>query len=97
MNNQLTDLSRPEYAPIQHAVNCSHFFYRTLMSDAALLPELMTNMHQAFAIDEMNKAQSQYNFIFENKPGAGSAIAARHVENNPSNTVLTSLRESVTH
>ena len=31
-----------------------------------------------FAIDEMNKAQSQYNFIFENKPGAGSAIAARH-------------------
>jgi glutamate-ammonia-ligase adenylyltransferase len=53
MNNQLTDLSRPEYAPIQHAVNCSHFFYRTLMSDAALLPELMTNMHQAFAIDEM--------------------------------------------
>lgn len=53
MNNQLPDLSRPEYAPVQHAVNCSHFFYRTLMSDAALLPELIATMHEAFSADKM--------------------------------------------
>ena len=53
MNNHLPDLSRPEYAAVQHAVNCSHFFYRTLMSDEALLPELMATMQLAFSADEM--------------------------------------------
>lgn len=54
MNNHLPDLSLPQYAPVQHAVNCSHFFYRTLMSDAALLPELMATMHEAYSVDQMH-------------------------------------------
>lgn len=54
MNNHLPDLSLPEYAPVQHAVSCSHFFYRTLMSDAALLPELMATMHEAYSVDQMH-------------------------------------------
>ena len=54
MNNHLPDLSLPEYAPVQHAVSCSHFFYRTLMSDAALLPELMATMHEAYYVDQMH-------------------------------------------
>jgi tripartite-type tricarboxylate transporter receptor subunit TctC len=41
-----------------------------------------------FAIDEMNKIQTQYNFIFDNRPGAGSAVASKHVEANPNTTVL---------
>ena len=39
-------------------------------------------------IDEMNSAQTKYKFVYENKPGAGAAIAARHVAANPSYTVL---------
>lgn len=54
MNNHLPDLSLPQYAPVQHAVNCSHFFYRTLMSDAAPLPELMATMHEAYSVDQMH-------------------------------------------
>ena len=53
MNNHLPDLTLPKYAPVQHAVNCSHFFYRTLMSDAAILPELMATMHEAYSVDQM--------------------------------------------
>lgn len=30
-------------------------------------------------IDNANKAQSKYNFIFENKPGAGGSIAVNHL------------------
>lgn len=41
-----------------------------------------------FAIEEMNKTQNRYRFIFENRPGAGSAIASKHVEANGSNTIL---------
>jgi tripartite-type tricarboxylate transporter receptor subunit TctC len=38
-------------------------------------------------VEELNKIQDKYQFIFENKPGAGAAIAARHVASTP-NTIL---------
>lgn len=38
-------------------------------------------------IDEANKMQDKYNFVFDTKPGAGGAIAANHVLKNP-NTIL---------
>ncbi len=38
-------------------------------------------------IEVLNKSQTQYNFIFENKPGAGSSIAANYVSKN-SKTLL---------
>lgn len=65
MNNHLPDLSLPEYAPVQHAVNCSHFFYRTLMSDAVLLPELMATMHEAYSVDQMHAFVAGKNVIDE--------------------------------
>lgn len=34
-------------------------------------------------VEVLNQSQSQYNFIFENKPGAGSSIAANHVIKTP--------------
>lgn len=65
MNNHLPDLSLPQYAPVQHAVNCSHFFYRTLMSDAELLPELMATMHEAYSVDQMQAFVASKNVIDE--------------------------------
>jgi tripartite-type tricarboxylate transporter receptor subunit TctC len=38
-------------------------------------------------IDELNKTQKKYNFILENKPGAGATIGAKYVASTP-NTVL---------
>ena len=38
-------------------------------------------------IEEANKQQSKYKFIFDTKPGAGGSIAANHVLKNP-NTIL---------
>jgi tripartite-type tricarboxylate transporter receptor subunit TctC len=38
-------------------------------------------------VDELNKNQKKYTFIFENKPGAGATIGARYVASN-NNAVL---------
>jgi tripartite-type tricarboxylate transporter receptor subunit TctC len=38
-------------------------------------------------IEEANRIQNKYNFIFDAKPGAGGAVAAIHVFNTP-NTIL---------
>jgi tripartite-type tricarboxylate transporter receptor subunit TctC len=38
-------------------------------------------------VEELNKAQTRYTFILENKPGAGATIGARHVAATP-NTIL---------
>lgn len=38
-------------------------------------------------IEEANRLQNKYNFIFDTKPGAGGSIAANHVKNTP-NTIL---------
>jgi tripartite-type tricarboxylate transporter receptor subunit TctC len=40
-------------------------------------------------VDELNKNQKKYNFILENRPGAGATIGAKHVAATP-NTVLAS-------
>jgi tripartite-type tricarboxylate transporter receptor subunit TctC len=37
---------------------------------------------------EMNRAQTKYEFVFEAKPGAGGAIAANYVLQNPKNTII---------
>lgn len=39
-------------------------------------------------IDNANKAQSKYNFVFENKPGAGGSIAVNHVINQTTPTLM---------
>lgn len=38
-------------------------------------------------VEELNKSQKKYNFILENKPGAGATIGAKYVVSTP-NTVL---------
>lgn len=38
-------------------------------------------------IEEANRLQNKYNFVFDTKPGAGGSIAANHVRNTP-NTIL---------
>lgn len=38
-------------------------------------------------VEEANKLQNKYNFIFDAKPGAGSSMAANYVKNTP-NTIL---------
>jgi tripartite-type tricarboxylate transporter receptor subunit TctC len=38
-------------------------------------------------VEELNRAQKKYIFILENRPGAGGAIAAKHVQNTP-NSIL---------
>ena len=38
-------------------------------------------------IDEANRLQDKYTFIFDTKPGAGGSVAANHVKNTP-NTIL---------
>ena len=44
------------------------------------------NFHRTL-LDEANKIQNRYNFIFDTRPGAGGSIAANHVLNTP-NTLL---------
>jgi len=44
------------------------------------------NFHRTL-VNEANKQQKKYTFIFDTKPGAGAAIAAMHVEKTP-NTIL---------
>lgn len=39
-------------------------------------------------VNELNQMQTKYEFVFETKPGAGGAIAARHVLANPDTTIL---------
>ncbi len=39
-------------------------------------------------LEEANKNQNKYEFVFENKPGAGGSIAARHVLGQPGTAVL---------
>lgn len=39
-------------------------------------------------VRELNRTQNKYEFVFETKPGAGGAVAANHVLNNPNNTLL---------
>lgn len=38
--------------------------------------------------EDANKSQTKYNFIVESKAGAGGSIAANHVLQNPSNTLV---------
>ena len=38
-------------------------------------------------IEEANRIQNKYVFLFDNKPGAGGSLAANYVKNNP-NTIL---------
>jgi tripartite-type tricarboxylate transporter receptor subunit TctC len=37
---------------------------------------------------ELNRAQSRYEFVFDTRPGAGGAVAARYILDNPKNTLL---------
>ena len=39
-------------------------------------------------LDEANRAQDKYEFVFENRPGAGASIAARHVLAQPGTAVF---------
>ena len=41
-------------------------------------------------IDEANRQQNKYTFIYENKPGAGGAVAARYVQEHRSLAILSS-------
>ena len=41
-------------------------------------------------VDEANKIQNKYTFLFDTKPGAGNAIAANHVKNTPNSILATS-------
>jgi tripartite-type tricarboxylate transporter receptor subunit TctC len=44
--------------------------------------------HTRALIEEANKLQSTYKFVFESKPGAGGVIAANYVLNNKQPTIL---------
>lgn len=39
-------------------------------------------------VDEANRLQDKYTFLFDIKPGAGSSIAANYVARNPKDTIL---------
>lgn len=41
-------------------------------------------------IDQANKDQKKYTFIFEHKPGAGGSVAAKHVDNHNGLSILAS-------
>ena len=41
-------------------------------------------------VDEANKIQDKYTFVFDTKPGAGNAIAVNYVKNNPNSILATS-------
>ena len=45
------------------------------------------NFYRAM-VNELNATQTKYEFVFENRPGAGGAVAARYVLNNPESAVL---------
>ena len=45
------------------------------------------NFYRAMVAD-LNRAQSRFEFVFDTKPGAGGAVAAKHVLDNPKNTLL---------
>jgi tripartite-type tricarboxylate transporter receptor subunit TctC len=51
--------------------------------------DVAANFHRVIA-EQANKSQNKYNFVLDTKPGAGGAIAAQHVLNNPDNTILAS-------
>jgi tripartite-type tricarboxylate transporter receptor subunit TctC len=44
------------------------------------------NFYRAL-VEEANKQQTQYTFIFDAKPGAGGTVAANYTSNNPLNTL----------
>lgn len=44
------------------------------------------NFYRAL-VEEANRIQTQYNFIFDTKPGAGGTVAANFTNNNPSNSL----------
>ncbi len=44
------------------------------------------NFYRAL-VDEANKIQNQYTFVFDTKPGAGGTVAAKHVLANSANTL----------
>jgi tripartite-type tricarboxylate transporter receptor subunit TctC len=44
------------------------------------------NFYRAL-VEEANRIQTQYNFIFDTKPGAGGTVAANYTNNNPSNNL----------
>jgi tripartite-type tricarboxylate transporter receptor subunit TctC len=48
--------------------------------------DVAANFHRQI-VEEANRIQDKYNFIFDSKPGAGGAVAARYVQNT-SNTIL---------
>lgn len=69
-----------------------------LMSTTAMASEVVTfiygwNLGDPMAqysrslIDEANRIQNKYTFVLDARPGAGGAIAAKHVERTP-NTIL---------
>lgn len=45
------------------------------------------NFYRAM-VNELNTTQKKYEFVFESRPGAGGAVAARYVLNNPESAVL---------
>jgi tripartite-type tricarboxylate transporter receptor subunit TctC len=45
------------------------------------------NFYRAI-VAELNRTQTRYEFVFDNKPGAGGAIAARYILDHPKNTLL---------
>ena len=45
------------------------------------------NFYRAMVAD-LNRNQTKYEFIFETKPGAGGAVAAKYILDNPKNTLL---------
>ena len=45
------------------------------------------NFYRAMVAD-LNRNQTKYEFMFETKPGAGGAVAAKYVLDNPKNTLL---------
>lgn len=63
-----------------HAQQVVTVYYGWNASDTA------ANFHRTL-VNEANKQQKKYTFIFDTKPGAGAAIAAMHVEKTP-NTIL---------
>ena len=70
----------------------------TVLSATAMSKEVVTivyswspadvaaNFHRTL-VEQANRIQNKYTFVFDTKPGAGGSIAANYVANNP-NTVL---------
>jgi tripartite-type tricarboxylate transporter receptor subunit TctC len=51
--------------------------------------DVAANFHRQI-VEEANKIQDKYNFVFDARAGAGGAVAAMFVQNNPSNYILAS-------